>query len=402
MRAKSGKTAVGCFVLIGLAILVAIVGLTIAVVWSGPSSYPTLAAKPAHGLPGRALSADPKAPPPVEPLVFAEMSPDEARAFNATVPIAAGRLVPAPPFLYAGDPVDRARATACLAAAVLYEAGDDPKGEAAVAQVVLNRLRHPAFPKTVCGVVFQGSERRTGCQFTFTCNGALARTPAPAAWERARAIAAHALDGRVVKEVGTATHYHADYVVPYWGPSLAKIAVVAPHIFYRWPGRWGLPVSFVASGRGPEPIDSRIAGLAGLAASAESFVSLDADGAPAPTVALQNLAIAGVPAAALKGSIVRLKDEEGSQYILQLDPSASAGSYAVTGFTICSGKSNCIVMGWTGSDHVPRSFPVLPNSLRSLAFLYRRSSILDSAQPFWDCRRFPRPVAGQCLPGTGG
>jgi hypothetical protein len=393
---------VGCFVLLGFAILAAIVALTISVVASGPSPRTAALTNPPPVLRGKALSPYAKAPPPVEPLEFAEMSADEARAFNATVPLASSRVIPAPPFRYAGDPANRIRATACLAAAVLYEAGDDPKGEAAVAQVVLNRLRHPAFPKTICGVVFQGSERRTGCQFTFTCDGALARTPAPAAWARAEAIAARALDGRVVGEVGTATHYHADYVVPYWGPSLAKIAVVAPHIFYRWPGRWGLPVSFVAGGRGPEPIDSRVARFAGLAAGSESFVPLDADGTPIPPAALQSLSIAGVPAAALKGSIVRLKDEEGSQYILQLDPSASPGSYAVTGFTICSGKPNCIVMGWTGSDQAPRTFPIMPNSLRSVAFLYRRSSILDTAQPFWDCRRFDRPVASQCLPGTGG
>ncbi|MGJ3626051.1 cell wall hydrolase [Sphingomonas sp. MMS24-JH45] len=83
-------------------------------------------------------------------------------------------------------------------------------------QVVLNRLRHPAFPKTVCGVVFQGAERSTGCQFTFTCDGALARQPSPLAWDRARKVAAAALAGAVYRPVGYATHYHTDWVVPYW------------------------------------------------------------------------------------------------------------------------------------------------------------------------------------------
>ncbi|MCZ3110870.1 cell wall hydrolase, partial [Acinetobacter baumannii] len=74
-----------------------------------------------------------------------------------------------------GDTALQARAIDCMAAAVLYEAGDDAVGQRAVAQVVINRVRHPAFPKTICAVVFQGSDRATGCQFTFTCDGALVR-----------------------------------------------------------------------------------------------------------------------------------------------------------------------------------------------------------------------------------
>ncbi|QJU58575.1 cell wall hydrolase [Sphingomonas sp. AP4-R1] len=398
MTTRVDRLALGGFLLLGLAILIAIVALSI-----GFGSSAPLPRKPvpiARSLPGKRIVPT-TAPPPVEPIEYADMSADEARAFNATVPLVAGRLVPAPPFRFAGDPADRARATACLAAAVLFEAGDDPAGEAAVAQVVLNRLRHPAFPKTVCGVVFQGSERHTGCQFTFTCDGALARTPAPAAWARATAIAAHALDGRVVKEVGTATHYHADYVVPYWGPSLAKIAVVAPHIFYRWPGRWGLPASFVAAGRGSESIDPRVAAFAGLVPGTAPFVPRDDDGAPLPQPPLQQHFVTGVPESALHGAVVRLKDEEAGQYILQLNPSANPGSYAVLGFTICTRKPDCIVMGWTSVDEVPRAFPITPIALRSLAFLYRRSSILQTAAPYWDCRRFHRSLAAQCLPGTG-
>lgn len=252
----------------------------------------------------------------------------------------------------------------------------------------------------MCGVVFQGSERRTGCQFTFTCDGALARRPAPAAWARATAIAARALDGRVVKAVGSATHYHADYVVPYWGPSLAKIAVVTPHIFYRWPGRWGLPASFVGTGRSGETLDPRVAAFAGLAPGDGPFVPRDEDGKPLPIPPLQKHLVTGVPESALHGAVVRLLDEEAGQYILQLNPAANPGSYAVLGFTICNGKPDCIVMGWASADEVPRAFPVTPNALRSLAFMYRRSSILGNAKPYWDCRRFQRSLAAQCLPGT--
>ncbi|PZU09641.1 cell wall hydrolase [Sphingomonas sp.] len=398
MPLSSGKRAAGCFVLIGLAILVAIISLCVLLVAGRLDGDRGVSRRYVAHLPGREKPPRGRTPPPVEPLEFAEMTADQARAFNASVPFAPGRVVPAPPFRYSGAAPDRARAAACLAAAILYEAGDEPKGEAAVAQVVLNRLRHPAFPKTVCGVVFQGSERRTGCQFTFTCDGALARTPSPAAWERARFIAERALGGHVVGAVGTATHYHADYVVPYWGSSLAKIAQVTPHIFYRWPGRWGLAASFRPARSGGEVVDARVAAFAGLDAEAYGFAPLEEQ---AKQIPLQTLSIAGVPESALKGAIVRLKDEEAGQFVLQLDPSASPGSYAIVGFTICNGRPDCMVMGWTEPNQVPRVFPILPVTLRSLAFMYRRSSILDAAFPQWDCRRFHRPVTGQCLPGTG-
>ncbi|MEJ8629722.1 cell wall hydrolase [Sphingomonas sp. I4] len=98
--------------------------------------------------------------PPVEPVAFIDMSPDEARAYNEGVPFSTDPNPAARPFVYRGTAEDKARALDCLAAGVLYEAGDDATGEQAVAQVVLNRLRHPAFPKTVCGVVFEGRSDR--------------------------------------------------------------------------------------------------------------------------------------------------------------------------------------------------------------------------------------------------
>ncbi|HUO23342.1 MAG TPA: cell wall hydrolase, partial [Caulobacteraceae bacterium] len=140
---------------------------------------------------------------------------------------------------------DRARAIGCLTQAVYYEAGFEPlEGAQAVAQVVINRVRHPAFPKTVCGVVFEGSSLKTGCQFSFTCDGSLARPPAAAAWKRAQDVAQRALDGFVLTQVGGATHYHTQWVVPYWAPTLAKVDQIGAHIFYRWPGDWGLPAAF--------------------------------------------------------------------------------------------------------------------------------------------------------------
>lgn len=132
---------------------------------------------------------------------------------------------------------DRARAIDCMTDAVLHEAGFEPRdGQEAVAEVILNRLRSPAFPKTVCGVVFQGSGRRTGCQFSFTCDGSL-RKPLPSdAAVRAREVATRAIDGLLVPHTSGATHYHADYVSPYWAPTLIRVETIGRHVFYRQPG----------------------------------------------------------------------------------------------------------------------------------------------------------------------
>ena len=162
---------------------------------------------------------------------------------------------PASPFEdTAENPGDQARSRDCLANAIYYEArSESDDGQRAVAQVVLNRVRHPGFPASVCGVVFQGSARRTGCQFSFTCDGSMARGPRAAAWDRARRIAAEALDGSVYAPVGNATHYHTRAVLPYWASSLTRAAVVGSHIFYRWTGRQGRSSAFRQAYAGNEP-----------------------------------------------------------------------------------------------------------------------------------------------------
>jgi hypothetical protein len=184
--------------------------------------------------------------PTPEPLQFRDVAPQEAVAINAAVPVSTLPNPAARPFAVDfATPADRLRAVECLTAAVYYEAAIEPtEGQRAVAQVVLNRVRHPAYPKSVCGVVFQGSERTTGCQFTFTCDGALFRTPSAAGWARARRVAEEAIAGQVYAPVGWATHYHTNWVVPYWSSSLVKAQVVGTHIFYRWEGGWGRPSAF--------------------------------------------------------------------------------------------------------------------------------------------------------------
>ena len=151
--------------------------------------------------------------------------------------------------------VDRTRALECLTAAIYYEAASESdQGQRAVAQVVLNRVAHPSYPNTVCGVVYQGSERVTGCQFSFTCDGALGRRPGRMFWLRAMDTARAALSGYVERSVGLATHYHTIAIHPYWAPSLTHITTIGAHRFYRFNGAAGQPGAFRFAYAGGEPL----------------------------------------------------------------------------------------------------------------------------------------------------
>jgi spore germination cell wall hydrolase CwlJ-like protein len=173
---------------------------------------------------------DLKSPPTLE---IRPAGSDDAAKLNAAIPVATTYNPIAKEF-FINDASERAQAMQCLTAAIYYEAANEPRmGKEAVAQVVLNRVRHPNYPKSVCGVVFQGSERYTGCQFSFTCDGSMARGPARWQWKESHDVAERALSGYVMAGVGSATHYHANYVMPYWSPTLVKVAQYGLHIFYR-------------------------------------------------------------------------------------------------------------------------------------------------------------------------
>jgi spore germination cell wall hydrolase CwlJ-like protein len=236
------------FGVLGLAVAVALAGVA--------NSMPELASK---GQPT-------VAPPPPPSMIMRQLAPEQALQVNQQIPIAQGPNPAAAPFVFTGNTATRTQALECLASAVYYEAGSESDdGERAVAQVVLNRVRHPAFPSTVCGVVYEGSTKPTGCQFTFTCDGSMYRQPDANGWKRAYRVAEAALSGSVYAPVGFATHYHANYVVPYWASTLAKNAIVGAHIFYRWAGGWGQPAAFNEAYAGREP-DARALRNAALAA----------------------------------------------------------------------------------------------------------------------------------------
>jgi hypothetical protein len=324
--------------------------------------------------------------PQVEPTTFRAMPPFEARAFNAAVPFSTAPNPPARPFRFVGAPEDRLRALDCLTAAVLYEAGDDPVGQPAVALVVLNRVRHPAFPKTVCGVVFQGSKRRAGCQFTFTCDGALKRSYSEPLWQRARLIADAALSGSVYASVGQATHYHTDWVVPYWSSSLDKIVAVKTHLFFRWSGWWGTPPAFRFNATGQEP---RIAQLA-LRFPEHSAAGGDLAALSAPDRATE------LP---LGGTSVPFKPtlENPNVFFVQLLP-ADVSNLPEIAAQACGDRPVCRFTGWTDSTKVPtdNSLKLTPQQENAISFRYIRERSVKYERAFWNCDEFKRPDA-QCI-----
>lgn len=179
----------------------------------------------------------------------------EAEERNAAIPVSGLPIESATRFVLAKETGTYATALKCLTQAVYYEAAREPiEGRRAVAQVVLNRVRSPLYPSSVCSVVYEGSHRATGCQFSFTCDGSLLRAPMAPLWREAEEVARQALAGRVQESVGTATNYHADYVLPKWAFTLAKIEQIGRHIFYRLHGKWGQKTRFTSAYSGAEHI----------------------------------------------------------------------------------------------------------------------------------------------------
>lgn len=133
------------------------------------------------------------------------------------------------------DPDNLNKEQRCLAEAVYFEARSEPvEGQAAVAQVILNRVKSGLYPSSICGVVYQNRHRHLACQFTFACEGKSLRIRDSESWERATRVASAVLEGRTyLADVGGATHYHANYVRPSWSRRLKKMDVIGRHIFYK-------------------------------------------------------------------------------------------------------------------------------------------------------------------------
>lgn len=335
-----------------------------------------------------ALESLPARPADTRAQLGPKLSVADALSRNAAVPFAVEQVGPPPRFRFGGSAIDRERAIECLALAAMAEAGSSDAGQRAVMQVILNRVRHPAFAKTICDVVFEGSERETGCQFTFTCDGSLSHHYRQADWGKARRRAGEALDGFVFAQVGTATHYHTDWVYPYWSSSLDKVAKVDTHLFFRWKGYWGAPGNFVSRYRGQERTLAELM----KRANGGSGVTLMAEATDQVAVPIARNATS---LGASSSGVVRRSD--GGGYLVGYASVPTAAQALAGARRLCGGNGYCRVMGWIDRSAMPKSFPVPLASRARLSFSY----VLDGQNHeivFYDCRQFSGIERAACLP----
>ena len=344
-----------------------------------------LPAIPTVGLPG--------AVEPEDELL--EVTAQTAQQINQSRPFVTGDFPAAPAFRSRLEGQDRERAVACLATAGIYEAGGRSGDQSAVMQVVLNRVRHPAFPNTICGVVFQGSERRTGCQFSFTCDGSMQRRqPAAASWRSARGLAMAMLEDTVDERVGLATHFHTDWVVPYWSDSLDKLTNVRTHLFFRWRGFWGTRPAFRRNPAAREPL---VPALAGLFAAHRPGEEGEGDPAQAGTIEDGVMEAAGSPDQRGAGAAPPPPSALPGLRQLAVTNGMSAGRWAIDAVTACKGQPVCRVVGW--SD--PAAIPSQLDRARLLAsppdLVFVQISRDRTQQAYWNCSRWPRASTSRCL-----
>lgn len=408
--ARSGVPRDGMLVALLATIVLILAGI-------GTASYFMLTAPPSSttfGGQARQPTADtaprqpgiPDLPPPpvVEEVGYLDIPREAARQINESIPFVPGPVPAATPLRLTLPLLQQKRAIDCLAAAQWYEAGDDWVGQRSVAQVVVNRMRHPSFPNTICGVVFQGMERHTGCQFSFTCDGSMARrTPSPTAWQRAVSAATAALAGSVFREVGWATHYHTDWVVPNWSRSVDKIARVRTHLFFRWRGTAGRPIAFYRSHPGIEPEIPLMRPLspahAGTLSPDGTALPTPADGAagdgsttPAPPVT-----------ANLRGNDLSSANGAAGVYVIDVKPDAFSGSLAVMALDICRERRGaCTVIGFvgapgrvTGGENGRVRWPD-----KTPDFYYFSDKSRAREIVYWNCTTYRRPSSDQCLPAN--
>ena len=283
-----------------------------------------------------------------EGTIISALAPGDAQARNAAVPFADTDPAAARPFAFRGNAADRMRARDCLALAAMAEAGAGNADQRAVMQVILNRVRHPAFAKTVCGVVFQGSERPTGCQFTFTCDGSLARTYADA----------------------------------------------------RWRGWWGTNGAMSAryAGGEPDPLALRETAQE-VERPADLLPRLIEQGAPVRTItaASAGTSRATVAAPARGPGMPPSPPEPGVHFVLVARGDAPA-ALVDRARALCPGDSYCQVYGWDSAEAIPTALPLTPEARRALRFSFLPARAGNPEAIYFDCGIFAAPGTGTCLP----
>ena len=334
-----------------------------------------------------------------EPLIFQEIDKQSALEINSSLPFTDKLVFPATPFHLSGSLESRNRAIDCLASAMWYEAGDNEIGQRSVGQVVLNRVRHPAFPNNICGVIFQGTERSTGCQFSYTCDGTLRRTPSQSAWDRARVRATSALTGSVYEKVGLSTHYHTNWVHPVWSAKLDKISEVHTHLFFKWAGKWGRLSAYFQVYSGEEPSIPKMARLSLAHRSIipdEQIELTDTDAALPANHAI--LFANGLKIPQSSPSPAPAPPTPDNIFYIPLAGGGNGSAYAMKALDICGGNSFCKVVGRMEANVATLSKNSPPTSSSdSVAFLYVRDRRTGVDRAYWDCDNFSRPNISQCL-----
>jgi spore germination cell wall hydrolase CwlJ-like protein len=342
--------------------------------------------------------------PAIEPLILQAVPQEVAKKVNDATPFTKATVEPAAPFKFDGSTVDFDRAVDCLAATVFYEAGAETvAGQMAVVQVVLNRARHPAYPNTVCGVVFQGHERRTGCQFSYTCDGSMTRRPSNIAWERFRALSRAMLGGLVYAPVGTATHYHTDWVLPKWSATLDKVRAEGTHLFFRWHGAWGTRKAFRARYAGGEAAFAKLAllstahrtpdmNLDEIMKQIQTSNALETEVAASTTDPLAAPSIIA-PLGEMPTATERAKDT----FLIHVSPALEPTSLADIAEKTCGTRDYCKVFAWTNKAQMPKGAELTETSREKVAFSYLRNRSQGFEKPLWNCTIFKRADAKQCM-----
>lgn len=333
--------------------------------------------------------------PTVEPLLLKAVDTETAKKTNDAVALTTSPVPPAKGFIFSGTPADYERATDCLAATIFYEAGNETvSGQMAVLQVVLNRLRHPAYPKTVCGVVFQGQERRTGCQFSYACDGSMARRPSPAAWMRFRGLSQAMLKGLVYPPVGLATHYHTDWVLPAWSAKLDKVRVEGTHLFFRYTGYWGTPAAFTGKVSRSEPVLAKMASLSPAHSIAATLAQAGVVTEMTPEEAMAAVAPADLERVA---TTLDAPDKGKEVFLIYVDPLLDSAALTRMAENACGGRKTCKVFAWADQGLMPRGLPLEPSERQSMAYSYVRTGLSKANTQRWNCELFPTERKSDCI-----
>ena len=341
--------------------------------------------------------------------ILLKIEPEKAVEINASRPFSTQPIIPAQPYVTQLSGMDYERAEICLAIAAYYEAGDSVDDQRPVMQVILNRTRHKAFPKSICGVVFQGAQRQTGCQFSFACDGSMARRrPSAPQFLRARGLARQMMAGAVDKRVGLATHYHTNWVVPYWSDSLDKVTAIKTHLFFVWKGYWGQQKAFLAPLSLIEPI---VPALAAYSVAHGGIEIANGEEVLPPPFADDFGSTAEIDGAVGDGvaPFAAGQNQNGGPpvpmpimpqipiYRIELNSDGSPGRWALDSLKICGKLRECRVVGWTPTSPAPSQMTAEAIHLSPPDFVFVQDLRNRQQLPYWRCDKWPKAATSACL-----